>query len=100
MNLGPTIKNLRQQKGLTQTEFALKAGITQTYLSQIENNLKDPNISVLKKLAEELAVPLPIIFFLSIDQTDIAPEKRDAFDKLGQSAKALINEFFVNPSSA
>ena len=66
MDLGKTIKKIRKQKRQTQGEFALSCGITQTYLSQIESNLKEPNLSTLKSISESLNVPLPILFFLSL----------------------------------
>jgi transcriptional regulator with XRE-family HTH domain len=94
MDLGATIKNLRKQRGRTQIEFALKCGITQTYLSQIECNQKEPNLSVLKSIGNEMNVPLPIIFFLSMTEDDIHPNKRAAFDIVNPSVKSLVNEFF------
>ena len=95
MNLGNTIKSLRKQKGQTQTEFASLCGITQTYLSQIENDSKDPTLSTLKKISDNLGTPLPIIFFLSLSQNDIDPSKREAFEIISPSVKSLVNEFFA-----
>lgn len=94
MDIGNTIKNLRKGKGLTQGDLAKGSGVTQTYLSQIENNLKDPTVSTLKKIAEKLQIPLPILFFLSIDENDIPTEKKDTFHFIGNSMKSMINEFF------
>ncbi|MFN5848632.1 MAG: helix-turn-helix domain-containing protein, partial [Chitinophagales bacterium] len=70
MNLGVTIKKIRQQKGQSQIEFASVVGITQTYLSQIENDVREPNLSTLKKISTHLALPLPILFFLALSETD------------------------------
>lgn len=94
MNLGTVIKNIRKQRGQTQQEFASSCGITQTYLSQIENNNKEPNLSTLKEISNNLDLPLPILFFLSLNEDDISPEKREAFQKLNPSVKTLINNFF------
>lgn len=95
MDLGNIIKNIRKQKGQTQSEFALSCGITQTYLSQIESNLKEPNLSTLKSISESLDVPLPILFFLSMTEEDIHPNKRQAFQIVSPSVKSLVNEFFT-----
>ncbi len=96
MNLGMKIKQLRKQKSLNQSEFASLCGITQTYLSQIENNQKEPNISTLKKISLELEIPLPILFFLSMDENDVKPEKREAFNLVNPSVNSLVvNEFFA-----
>jgi transcriptional regulator with XRE-family HTH domain len=95
MNLGVTIKNIRKQKGQTQSEFALACGISQTYLSQIENNQREPNLSTLKIISNELNVPLPILFFLSLNIDDIQQNKREAFEIISPSVKSLVNEFFA-----
>jgi transcriptional regulator with XRE-family HTH domain len=94
MDLGNIIKNIRKQRGQTQSEFALSCGITQTYLSQIESNLKEPNLSTLKSISENLDIPLPILFFLSMTEDDVQPGKRKAFQKVSPSVKSLVNEFF------
>jgi transcriptional regulator with XRE-family HTH domain len=94
MDLGTTIKNIRKQKGQTQGEFAALCGITQTYLSQIESNRKEPNLSTLKLISEQLNVPLPILFFLSMTDDDVPSSKRKAFGIIGPSVKSFVNEFF------
>lgn len=94
MNLGITIKNIRKQKKLTQKEFASLCGITQTYLSQIENNSKEPNLSTLKSISHNLDTPLPILFFLSMTDDDVPSNKREAFQIISPSVKSLVNEFF------
>lgn len=95
MDLGNAIRNIRKQKGQTQAEFASLCGITQTYLSQIEGNLKEPNLSTLKAISEKLDMPLPILFFLSMDEEDVSPNKREAFKIVRPSVNSLVNEFFA-----
>lgn len=94
MDLGKTIKDIRQEKKLSQEQLAKHCGISQTYLSQIERNQKEPTLTALKAIAISLEIPLPILFFLSLDEQDISPEKRDAFNTLGATFKAVIHEFF------
>jgi len=95
MDLGNIIKSIRKQKGLTQIEFAPICGITQTYLSQIESNQKEPNLSTLKSISNGLNIPLPILFFLSMTSEDIQPNKRKAFEIVSPSIKSFVNEFFL-----
>ena len=95
MDLGQTIKSIRKQKGLKQNQFAELCAITQAYLSQIENNLKEPNLSTLKVISDKLETPLPILFFLSLDNKDVKPEKAEAFKMIAPSVKSLVNQFFV-----
>jgi transcriptional regulator with XRE-family HTH domain len=94
MTIGSTIKDLRKKKNFTQIKFAEYCEISQTYLSQIENNLKEPNISILKTIAQKLNIPLPIVFFLSLEEEDIPEGKREAYTLLFPSVKSLLSTFF------
>ena len=94
MNLGSVIKKIRQERGQTQTEFAAASGITQTYLSQIESNAKEPNFSTLREISNVINIPLPILVFLSLNKEDIDAQKRADFDLIAPKVKDLISEFF------
>lgn len=95
MKLGTTIKELRQKSGLKQFELAEKCNISSTYLSQIESNMREPNISTLKEISSCLNIPLPILFYLSMEDSDITSSKREAFKLIDQPVKSLIKEFFA-----
>lgn len=58
--IGLQIKMNRKFKKINQSELAEKVGITQTYLSQIENNLKNLGLSLLVQIATELNIILII----------------------------------------
>lgn len=82
MNLGNAIKEQRKLLGFSQGDLAMKIDMTQSYLSLIEKNKKEPNLSVLKKISEALTIPLPILFFKSIEISDIKDEKKFIFESL------------------
>ena len=96
MDLGTTIKTMRQKRSIKQKDFAVQCDITAAYLSQIENNLKDPNLSTLRNISAQLDLPLPILLFLSLDEQDVKPEKKAAFNLINTPVKSLISEFFIN----
>ncbi|MFA5297748.1 MAG: helix-turn-helix transcriptional regulator [Lutibacter sp.] len=50
--IGAMIHNARIQKGLTQEELAKKTGTTKSYISKIENNIKEARFSTLQKIVE------------------------------------------------
>ncbi len=50
--IGALIHEARLEKGLTQEELAEKVGTTKSYISKIENNLKEARISTLMKIVE------------------------------------------------
>jgi len=51
--IGYMIKDARQKKGMTQQELADKVGTTKSYISKIENNIKEARISTLQKIVED-----------------------------------------------
>lgn len=50
--LGAMIQEARLEKGLTQEELAKKCGTTKSYISRIENNVKEVRISTLQRIVE------------------------------------------------
>ena len=48
--LGVLIHEARLKKGMTQTELADKVGMTKSYISKIENNIKEVRLSTLQKI--------------------------------------------------
>lgn len=50
--IGALIHDTRIELGMTQEELADKVGTTKSYISKIENNLKEARISTLQKIVE------------------------------------------------
>ena len=50
--IGVLLLEARLEKGLTQEQLAAKAGTTKSYISKIENNIKEVRISTLQKIVE------------------------------------------------
>lgn len=50
--LGTMLQLARKNKGLTQEELAEKVGTTKSYISKIENNIKEARMSTLQKIVE------------------------------------------------
>ena len=50
--IGALLHEARLEKGMTQEELAEKVGTTESYISKIENNLKEVRISTLQKIVE------------------------------------------------
>jgi transcriptional regulator with XRE-family HTH domain len=62
--LGATIRTLRERAGLTQEEFGARAGMSATYLSQLENGHR----------GIRWATVMRILRALDLDLTDLAEE--------------------------
>ena len=50
--IGALIQEARLEMGLTQEELAEKVGTSKSYISKIENNIKEVRISTLQKIVE------------------------------------------------
>ena len=50
--IGVLLQEARLEKGLTQAGLADKVGTTKSYISKIENNLKEVRLSTLQKIVE------------------------------------------------
>ncbi|TAE91195.1 MAG: XRE family transcriptional regulator [Bacteroidetes bacterium] len=50
--MGALIHDTRVEMGMTQQELAEKVGTTKSYISKIENNIKEARISTLQKIVE------------------------------------------------
>jgi len=50
--LGVMLQEMRKEKGMTQSELAIKCGTTKTYISRIENDASDIRLSTLIRIIQ------------------------------------------------
>lgn len=60
--LGDRIRKIRKNDGLTISALAERIGVSESYISQLERGLVDPSVSLLRKLAHGLGVPVAAFF--------------------------------------
>jgi transcriptional regulator with XRE-family HTH domain len=51
---GEQLKEFRKQKGISQEDFALAAGLDRTYISGLECGKRNPTLKILCKVAKAL----------------------------------------------
>ena len=90
MNLGETIKLLRKRNGLNQSQLAELCDITVTYISLIENGKKEPTLSLLKTIANNLQIPLPILLFSALTEDDIPESRKELFSVIKPSIDSML----------
>ena len=66
MQLGRSIKEVRQSRNLSQVELAKKSGLAQNVISRIERDQHKPTESTLKALANAMNVDTEVFHFLAI----------------------------------
>lgn len=60
--VGQKIKQIRNEKGLSQEKLALKAEIDRTYLAGVEQGKRNPSLKSLEKIVEALDISFQDLF--------------------------------------
>jgi transcriptional regulator with XRE-family HTH domain len=94
MNLAQGIIKICYKKGITQSELAERTGLTKTYHSLIENNRRFPSENTLKKISEAIGVPIPVIFWLSMDDVDMK-RVNSGTENLKMGVDAIVKKMFL-----
>ena len=91
MIIGKIISEIREKKGLKQSDMAMAAGVKLETMAAIEKDERLPTQSNLLKIAEFLDTPIDLILMLSVSDDEIQEEKKEAFNKLQPLVKAVLN---------
>lgn len=90
MNLGKAIKLCRTQKNLSQSDLANLSGMSVSYISLLERNKRDPNLSAVENIADALNIPFSILMFLAADSAELNEVNPELAEKLSYTALKLI----------
>jgi transcriptional regulator with XRE-family HTH domain len=71
MNIGRALIYISNKKGLTQRELSKRSGLTAGAHSLIEGGHRDPSMIALRKISKGLELPIPVIFWFSMDEEDM-----------------------------
>jgi transcriptional regulator with XRE-family HTH domain len=63
MIIGERLRQIREQKNLSQGDIERKTGLLRCYISRVENGHTVPAVGTLEKLARALEVPLYQLFY-------------------------------------
>jgi len=62
MEIGPKLRELREERHLNQGDIESKTGLLRCYVSRVENSHTIPNVETLEKFARALEIPLYRLF--------------------------------------
>jgi len=101
--VGRRIRSLRKTRGYTLEQLGERAGISVSYLSQIENGHANLNLRVMRDIAQ--ALDAPMIDFLAdedgLDVTLVRVEDRQTYDlKTGATESLLFARHRLNLETA
>ena len=91
MNVGERIKELREKRGLTVNKLANLAGISQSYLRDVELGNKNPTVETLSYFYDALGISLKEFF--SENDNAINPFLMSAINQLSNQQQLKLAEF-------
>lgn len=92
MNIGKALKLCRSAKDLSLEIVAERAGISVSHLSRIENQKREPTLSLVGKIAQALSVPIPVVVFLASDAGELKGLDKQTERRFGELALDLIRQ--------
>lgn len=94
MNVAERIIELRQLNGISTNKLANKAGISQSYLRDIELGNKNPTVEILSYICFALNVSLSDFF--AVEKSNICTPLLNAVEKLSQEEQMKLAEFLIS----
>ena len=91
MNVGERIKELREKRGLTVNKLANLAGISQSYLRDVELGNKNPTVETLSYFCDALEISLKEFF--SENDSVVNPFLMSAINQLSNQQQLKLAEF-------
>ena len=87
--IGKKIEKIRKERRMSQYQLAMDAGLSTSYIPDIEKGLKCPTVETHDNICYALHITLKDFF---TEQTDEVVS-RDKLSALNESQKRLLNEF-------
>lgn len=99
-SLGAKIRQIRRERGLSQSELAKRAEINRSYLSMVENGKSSPTIDVAERLAHGLGVSTGDLLWDESTKhfTYDSEDSIEIFDGLQELLNSESDVLLINPS--
>lgn len=99
MNVGPLFRNYRKQKKLTLKTVAERAGLSEGFLSQVENNVNSPSVDTLVKMCNAIGINAgDLLNQVERQERLVVIRKRD-WDDLDVPHTGFITRRFFSPKN-
>jgi transcriptional regulator with XRE-family HTH domain len=96
-NLGSRLREVRRERGITLRQVAAAAGVTESFVSQVERGTANPSVATLRRMAEALGETMASLF-VGTETTGMvvrAGERRRLHHPSGSE-----EEYLLTPQSA
>jgi transcriptional regulator with XRE-family HTH domain len=93
LQLGPRIRSLRQARHVTLRELAERAGVTESFLSQVEREVTSPSIASVQRIARALDLGIAELF---VDEPPLGRVvRRDERRRIAYNGLNAVDEFLT-----
>ena len=92
MKIGKALKLCRSARDLSLEIVAERAGISTSYLSRLENDKREPTLAMIGKVADALAVPVPVVVFLAAEPGELKGMNKKTEQRFAELALDLIRQ--------
>ncbi len=95
MIIGDRLRELREEKKLSQGDIEKRTGLVRPYISRIEHNHSVPTIETLEKMARALEIPMYQLFYDGEEPPKLPnlfkqkSSDEDAWGSMGKDARFL-----------
>lgn len=79
MEIGTTIRAIRQKRGLTIGQLCEGTGLSQGFMSLVENNKTSPSLTTLETIAHFLRVPLAYLLLKQEERMNVVRKQERTF---------------------
>lgn len=93
LQLGPTIRSLRQARRLTLRDVAHRAGVTESFLSQVERDVASPSIATVHRIARALDLSIAQLFANDADTGRVV--RKEARRRVVYQGLKAVDEFLT-----
>lgn len=97
MNLGNELRRCRKQKNLTLKAVAEKAGVSEGFLSQVENNVKSPSVETLMSIGQALSVDVGGLLSRLQNQERVFVFRTDEWDEVDMPHTGFVTRRMSPP---
>lgn len=94
LQLGTRIRSLRQARHLTLRDVAAHAGVTESFLSQVERDVTSPSIATVQRIARALDLSIAQLFAEDVDSGRVV--RREARRRIAYPGLRAVDEFLTS----
>jgi transcriptional regulator with XRE-family HTH domain len=94
LQLGPRIRSLRQARHLTLRNVSERAGVSESFLSQVERDVTSPSIATVHRIARALDLSIAQLFAEDADTGRVV--RREARRRVAYPGLKAVDEFLTS----